>query len=51
MGEFDDYLKENGISHEVTTRYSPEENRKTKRVNCTIMRSIYLFSRREHRPY
>ncbi len=37
MGEFDDCLKENGISHEVTAPYSPEQNGKTERVHCTIM--------------
>ena len=37
MGEFDDYLKENGIFHEVTASYSLEQNRKVERVNRTIM--------------
>ncbi len=35
--QFDDCLKENGISHEVTAVYSPEQNRKAKRVNRTII--------------
>ncbi len=37
MGEFDDFLKENGISHEVAASYSPEQNGKAKRVNRIIM--------------
>ncbi len=37
MGEFDDCLKGNGISHEVTALYSLEQNKKAERVNRTIM--------------
>ena len=37
MGEFDDYLKEGGIIHEVIAPYSPEQNGKAERVNRTIM--------------
>ena len=40
MGEFDDYLKENGVSYEITAPYSSEQNGKAKRVNCTIMGPI-----------
>lgn len=37
MGEFDDYLKKNGIFHEVITLYLPEQNRKAKRFNRMII--------------
>ena len=37
MGVFGDYLQENVISHEVTTPYSPGQNRKAERVKCTII--------------
>ncbi len=40
MGVFGDYLQENGISHEVTTPYSHEQNRKAEKVNRTIMRPV-----------
>ena len=40
MGEFDNYLKENGITHEVTAFYSPEQNGKVERVNRTIIGSV-----------
>ncbi len=43
MGEFYDYLKENGIIHEVTTFYSLEQNRKAKRVNHTIMGPVWAI--------
>lgn len=35
--KFDDYLKENGITHKVTAPYSPEQNGKAERVNRTII--------------
>lgn len=35
--DFDDYLKEIGISHEVTAPYTPEQNGKAERLNQTIM--------------
>lgn len=35
--KFDDYVKENGIAHEVTAPYSLQQNRKAERVNCSIM--------------
>lgn len=38
-GKFDDYFQENGISHEVTAPYSPEQNGKADRVN-TIIRLV-----------
>ncbi len=37
MGEFNDCLKENGISHEVTAPYSPKQNEKAEKVNRTII--------------
>lgn len=37
MGEFDDYHKENSITHKVTALYWSKQNRKTQRVNRTIM--------------
>ena len=37
MGEFDDYLKENDITHKVTAAYSTEQNRKAEKVNRTII--------------
>ena len=37
MGEFDDYLKENGISHDVTAPYLFEQNRKAEKINYIIM--------------
>ena len=40
MGEFNDYFKENGISHEITVPYSPEQNGKAETVNRTIMGPI-----------
>ena len=40
MEEFDYYLKENGITHKVTASYSPEQNGKAEKVNCTIMGSF-----------
>lgn len=39
MGEFEDYLKENGIIHKITASYSPEQSRRAERVNRTIMGS------------
>lgn len=39
MGEFDNYLKKNGITHEVTTPYSLEQNKKAEKVNRTIIGS------------
>lgn len=36
-GEFDAYLKENGIYHESTAPYSPEQNGKAERLNRTVM--------------
>ncbi len=38
-GKFDDHFQENGISHEVTIPYSPEQNGKAERVN-TIIRLV-----------
>ena len=43
IGEFDDYLKKNGISHEVIVLYSPEQNGKIERVNNTIMGSVWTI--------
>ena len=43
MGEFDDYLQENGITYEVTAPYSPEQNGKAERVNRTIMCPIWAI--------
>lgn len=40
MGEFDDYVKKNDIIHEITAFYSPEQNKKDKRVNHTIIGPI-----------
>ena len=39
-GDFDSYLKENGIHHQVTAPYFPEQNGKAKRLNRTNMRSV-----------
>lgn len=39
MGEFDNYSEEEGISHEVTTSYSPKQNEEAKRVKLTIIGS------------
>lgn len=43
MGEFDDYLKENNITHKIITRYLPEQNGKSERVNRTIMDLIWAI--------
>ena len=40
MGEFDDYFKENSITHEVTAPYLPEQNGKVKKANQIIMGPI-----------
>ncbi len=40
MRKFDDCLKENGISHEVTASFSPEQNGKAERVNHTIVAPV-----------
>ncbi len=45
---FDDCLKKNGISHEVTASSSPEQNRKAERVNRTSIgpvRAIFVQQR------
>ena len=39
MGEFVNCHKENAISYEVSAFYSPKQNGKAKRANCSIMRS------------
>ena len=38
--EYDNYLKENSITHEVIDSYSPKQNGKVERVNRTIMSSV-----------
>ncbi len=43
MGEFDDCLKENGISHEATAPYSLEQNGKAERVNRTIIGPVWAI--------
>ena len=50
MGEFDDYLKENGITHEVTAPYSPEQNGKAERVNRTIMGPVRAILAQQKLP-
>ena len=50
MGEFDDCLKEHCISHEVTALYSPEQNRKAERVNCTIMGLVRAIPPQQRLP-
>lgn len=37
MREFNNYLKENGISYKVITPYSLEQNKKAERVNDCII--------------
>ena len=37
-GEFEAFLKENGIRHQLTTRYTPQYNDVAERKNRTIMR-------------
>ena len=37
IGEFNDYVKENGIAYEVTTPYLPKQNGKAEKINRTIM--------------
>ena len=39
-GDFETYLIENGIHHEITAPYSPEQNGKAERLNRTIMRLV-----------
>ena len=34
--EFEQYLKEHGIIHEVTTPYTPQQNGVSERLNCTL---------------
>lgn len=43
MGEFNDYFKENNISHEITAPYSPGQNEKAKRINRTIMSLVWAI--------
>ena len=50
VGEFDDYLKENGITHEVTAPYSPEQNGKAERVNRTIMGPVRAILAQQKLP-
>ncbi len=50
MEEFDDYFKENGISHEVTAPYSPKENRKAEKVNRTIMGPVRAILAQQKLP-
>ena len=50
MGEFDDYLKENGITHKVTVPYSPEQNGKAERVNHIIMGPVRTILAQQKPP-
>ncbi len=50
MREFDDCFKENGISHEVTAPYSPEQNGKAERVNRTIMGPVRAIFAQQRLP-
>ena len=50
MGKFDDYLKENSVSHEVTVSYSLEQNGKAERVNRTIMGPIRAILAQQRLP-
>ena len=36
-GEFETFLKENGIRHQLTARYTPQQNSIAERKNRTIM--------------
>ena len=50
MEEISDYLPKNGISHEVTAPYSPEQNGKANRVNRTIMGPVRAFLAQQKLP-
>lgn len=41
--DFDDYLKEIGITHKVTAPYISEQNGKTERLNWTIMGPVWAL--------
>lgn len=43
MEELNNYFKENRITHKVIAPYSPEQNRKVKRVNHTIIDLIWAI--------
>lgn len=40
IGEFDDYFKENNITHEVIAPYLLEQNEEVERVNRIIMEPV-----------
>ncbi len=50
MADLDDSLKENGISHEVTTSSSPEQNRKAERVNRTMIGPVRTIFAQQRLP-
>ena len=50
MGEFNNYLKENGITHKVTASYSPEQNKKAERVKHTIMGPVQAILAQQKLP-
>ena len=50
MGEFDDYLKENSITHKVTASYSLEQNGKVERVNRMTMGPVWAIFAQQRLP-
>ena len=38
--EFKEYLKVEGIQHELTIPKTPEQNGKAERMNCTLVESV-----------
>lgn len=50
IGEYNNYLQENGITHEITTPYSTKQNEKAKKVNCIIMGLIQVIFTQQKLP-
>lgn len=45
---FLDFLKENGIRHQMTTRYTPQQNGVAERLNRTIIEKARSMLRSKH---
>ena len=48
--KFDDYLKENSITHKVTALYSLKQNEKAERVNRIIIRLVWAIFAQQRLP-
>ena len=42
-GEFTSYLAKEGIKHELTTPYTPQQNGITERLNCTLIEGVHTM--------